>query len=71
MIYCINARSLKSANKGSTVAIRNGELGMTHVTFQLKSSRGHGLEYKLEVYANTTYIDFSKHFIIWKLLFVE
>lgn len=48
------AISEKSADKGSTVDITEGGLNRTYITFKLKSTTYHGLEYLLSVYANTT-----------------
>lgn len=48
------ALSEKTADKGSTVEIAEGGLNHTFVTFNLKSTSGHGLEYMISVYANTT-----------------
>lgn len=48
------AISEKSADKGSTVDVTEGGLYRTYVSFKLKSSTNHGLEYMINVYANTS-----------------
>lgn len=52
-IYCILAISQKSEEKGSTVNIIEGGVNHTSVTFKLVSTRNHGLEYIISVYANS------------------
>lgn len=52
-IYCILALSGKPATEGSTIEILEGGVNHTFVSFDLKSSRGHGVDYSIKVFANT------------------
>ncbi|XP_050510994.1 uncharacterized protein LOC114336463 isoform X2 [Diabrotica virgifera virgifera] len=50
-IYCIIATSQKDASKGSTVEIKDGGVNHNFVNFEFNSSKNHGLEYNVQVYA--------------------
>uniref|UniRef100_A0A6P7GEZ2 Uncharacterized protein LOC114336463 isoform X1 n=1 Tax=Diabrotica virgifera virgifera TaxID=50390 RepID=A0A6P7GEZ2_DIAVI len=50
-IYCIIATSQKDASKGSTVEIKDGGINHNFVNFEFNSSKNHGLEYNVQVYA--------------------
>ncbi|XP_072391179.1 uncharacterized protein [Diabrotica undecimpunctata] len=50
-IYCIIATSQKDASKGSTVEIKGGGVNHNFVNFEFNSTKNHGLEYNIQVYA--------------------
>ncbi|XP_056644983.1 uncharacterized protein LOC130450537 [Diorhabda sublineata] len=50
-IYCIQVLSQKEAEKGSTVEIKDGGFNHNFVKFEFHSTKNHGLEYNINVYA--------------------
>jgi transcriptional antiterminator Rof (Rho-off) len=50
-IYCIQVLSQKEASKGSTVEIKDGGINHNFVKFDFHSTKNHGLEYNINVYA--------------------
>ncbi|CAH1114987.1 unnamed protein product [Psylliodes chrysocephalus] len=50
-IYCLQVMNQKPSSDGSTVSITSGGVGYNFVKLAMKSTKGHGLDYNIQIYA--------------------